>query len=70
MRLTGFDAIEFAEKQGLLLNKHPNSISGPRIGLSTAEAAAIATDDPDLIWLDVVDEEYYSAPPTDFEPER
>ncbi len=70
MRLKGFDAIEYAEKQGLSLNKHPDSINGPRNGLSPAEAEAIAVDDPDLIWLDVDDEEYYSAPPTDFEPDR
>jgi hypothetical protein len=70
MRLTGFDAIEYAEKQGLRLNKHPDSLSGPRIGLTIAEAEAIATEDPDLIWLDVRDEEYYLGPPTAFEPER
>jgi len=70
MRLTGFDAIEFAEKQGLQLNKHPDSLTGPKIGLSVAEAEAIATDDPDLIWLDIAEDEYYSAAPTDYEPER
>jgi len=70
MRLTGFDAIEFAEKQGLKLNKHPDSLTGPRIGLTVAEAEAIATDDPELIWLDVDEDEYYSAAPTNYEPER
>src|SRR5205085_6682782 len=53
MRLTGFEAIEYAEKQGLLLNKHPDSVIGPRIGLTIAEAEAIASDDAELIWLDV-----------------
>jgi hypothetical protein len=59
MRLTGFKAIEYAEKEGLRLNKHPDSISGPRIGLSLAEAEALASEDPGLIWLDVPDDEYY-----------
>jgi hypothetical protein len=55
MRLTGFAAIEYAEEEGLTLNKHPDSISGPRIGLSVAEAEAIASEDPGLIWLEVSD---------------
>lgn len=70
IRLTGDEAIEYAEKQGLTLNKHPDPITGPRVGLNIAEAQAIAADDPDLIWLDVDKEEYYTGPPTDFEPER
>ncbi len=49
MRLTGFDAIEYAEKQGLTLNKHHDSVSGPRTGLSIAEATAIASEDLGLI---------------------
>jgi hypothetical protein len=70
MRLTGFAAIEYAEKQGLTLNKHPDSISGPHTGLNIGEAEAIASEDPNLIWLDVSEDDYYSGPPTDFEPER
>ena len=70
MRLTGFDAIEYAEKQGLTLNKHPDALSGARTGLNVPEAAAIASEDQTLIWLDVADEDYYSGPPTSFEPNR
>jgi hypothetical protein len=70
LRLTGFDAIEYAEKQGLPLNKHPDRLDGPRMALSVAEAAAFATEDPNLIWLDVDEEDCYSAAPTNFEPER
>jgi len=62
MRLTGFDAIAFAEREGRTLHKHPDSISGPRTALTIAEAEAIAVDDPDLIWLDVTEEEYYGQP--------
>jgi hypothetical protein len=62
MRLTGFDAIEFAEKAGMTLNKAADNIDSPAIGLSIAEAEAIADDRPELIWLDVDDDEYYGQP--------
>jgi len=69
-RLTGFAAIEYAEKQGLSLNKHPDSVNGPQEGLNVAEATAIADEDADLIWLDVSEEEYYSGAPISYEPGR
>ena len=69
MRLTGFEAIEYAEKAGLTLHKHPDSVEGPRVELSVAEAEAIAEDTPELIWLDVPDAEYY-APTENVEPGR
>lgn len=69
LRLIGYDAIEYAEKHSLPLNKHPDSISGPRTGLSIAEAEAIADEDAELIWLDVNEEDYYTGPPVSFEPE-
>jgi hypothetical protein len=62
MRLTGFDAIEYAEKEGLTLNKSAGSIDEGASDLSIAEAAAVADDDPDLIWLEVPEEEYYGEP--------
>jgi len=70
MRLTGFEAIEYAEKQALPLNKHPDKLNGPRQGLTIAQAEAIASEDPDLIWLDVADAQYYDGPPTSFQPAR
>jgi len=69
MRLTGFAAIEYAEKEGLPLNKHPDAVDGPRNGLSIAEAEAIADEDPELIWLDVPEAEYYGEQ-KNFQPER
>ena len=69
MRLTGFDAIEFAEKAGLRLNKDADSIDEAQHDLSVAEAEAIADDSPDLIWLDVSQDEYYGEP-RNMEPER
>jgi hypothetical protein len=70
MRLKGFAAIEFAEKQGLTLNKLPGPDNTARQGLTIAEAEAVATEDEGLIYLDLLDEEYFEAPPTSFEPER
>jgi hypothetical protein len=59
MRLSGFDAIEYAEKEGLTLNKSADSIDDGAAGLSIAEAEAIADDRPELIWLDVTEDDYY-----------
>lgn len=69
MRLTGFAAIEYAEQEGLTLNKHPDAIDGPRQGLSIAEAEAIAAENPNLIWLDVRESDYYGEP-KNMEPGR
>lgn len=62
MRLTGFDAIEFAEKAGLTLHKDADSIDDGVEALSIAEAEAIADSDPELIWIDVDNDEYYGEP--------
>lgn len=62
MRLTGFSAIEFAEQEGLTLNKLADHIDDGVSGLTVAEAEAIADDDPDLIWLEVPADEYYGEP--------
>jgi hypothetical protein len=69
MRLTGFDAIEYAEKEGLTLNKSADAVDDQVFGLSIAEAEAIAADDPDVIWLDVSEEDYYGER-TNMEPQR
>lgn len=62
MRLSGFEAIEYAERECLTLNKRADRIDDQAVGLSVAEAEAIADEDPDLIWLDVSDAEYYGGP--------
>ncbi|HEX3654412.1 MAG TPA: hypothetical protein VHV55_01325 [Pirellulales bacterium] len=69
MRLTGFEAIEFAEKEGFTLNKSADHVDESQAGLSIAEAEAIADDNPDLIWLEVSEDEYYGEP-RNMEPER
>jgi hypothetical protein len=58
MKLTGFDAIAYAEREGLTLNKAGDRIDDERTGLTVAEAEAIATEDQNLIWLEVPDNEY------------
>ncbi len=69
MRLTGFAAIEYAEKESLPLNKRADSIDEEMTGLSIAEAEAIAAEDPDLIWLEVPEDVYYGGQ-RNMEPER
>lgn len=61
MRLTGFDAIAFAEREGLTLNKAADNIDEAVVGLTVAEAEAIASEDPDLIWIDVPEDEAYES---------
>jgi hypothetical protein len=70
MQLIGYDAIEYAEKHNLSLNKHGDSVDEPATGLTVAEAEAIAEEDEDLIYLDVSDDEYRKSPPSSFEPDR
>jgi hypothetical protein len=69
MILRGFEAIEYAEKESLPLNKEQDSIDPAQTGLTIAEAEALALEDPDLIWLEVPDREYYGER-VNMEPER
>ena len=69
MRLTGFEAIEFAEREGFTLNNAADRIDDEMTGLTIAEAEAIATDRPDLSWLEVPADEYYGER-RNMEPER
>ena len=69
MTLIGFDAIQFAEQEGLTLNKIADHIDGPATGLTIAEAEAIASDHPELIWLEVSSDDYFGEP-KNMEPER
>jgi hypothetical protein len=52
-RLTGYDAISYAEEHDLLLNKHADPVEGAREGLGPDEAREIAAEDPSLIYLDI-----------------
>jgi hypothetical protein len=55
MRLTGFEAIDYAERTGLTLNQPVRSASKDH-RISITEAEAIAMEDPQRIWLVVPDE--------------
>ena len=68
MRLTGFEAITFAEREGLTLSKLEDRVDEAQEGLSVAEAEAIAVDSPELIYLDITSEEYER--PRNVLPER
>jgi hypothetical protein len=68
MRLTGFEAITFAEREGLALNKLADNIDDAQEGLTVAEAEAIAVDNPDLIYVDITEAEYER--PRNMLPER
>jgi hypothetical protein len=70
MRLTGFDAIVFAEKQGMTLSMRGDKVDEARHGLTVAEAEALAAEDESLIYLDVPDALYKAAGPITMEPER
>lgn len=70
MRLTGFAAIEFAEKHNLTLKRHGDRIDEPGRGLTIAEAEAIAEEDEALIYLDLPEGEYETAAPSSYEPDR
>ena len=69
MKIIGFDAIEFAEREGLPLNKKADRIDPPATGLTVAEAEAIAADRPELIWIDVPEGDYFGEP-KNMEPNR
>lgn len=70
MHLTGFSAIEFAEKHNLRLQKRGDRIDAEARDLTIAEAEAIAAEDESLIYLDVPKSEYEQAAPTSYEPDR
>jgi hypothetical protein len=70
MRLTGFAAIEYAEKQNLTLKKHGDAVDAAARDLTVAEAEAIADEDESLIYLDIPQDEYEKAGPTSYQPDR
>ena len=66
-RITGRDAIDYAEATGADLNLYANAIDDARDDLDVDEARAIASEDPSLIWIDIPDhraeiERYQIAP--------
>lgn len=53
MRFQGYDAIEVAEREGLLLSTYNSPMERAREDVSVEDARAIAKDDPSLVYIDV-----------------
>ena len=49
--LTGREAIEYADANGLTLNKYEDPTEEARTGLTVTEANKIAREDASLIWI-------------------
>lgn len=54
-RLSGLDAIAYAEARCLKLAKYEDPTEGAREGLTVEEARAVAREDASLVYLDVGD---------------
>jgi len=52
-RLTGYEAIEYAEANNLTLNKYNDPVEDAREGLTPDEARKIASEDPGLIHIEI-----------------
>jgi hypothetical protein len=50
-KLTGVEAIQYAEINGMTLSKHTDPVEEARTGLTVEEAREIAKEDPSLIYL-------------------
>jgi len=53
MKLSGHEAIEYAEANDLPLSKYADPTEDAREGLTTEEAREIAREDPSLIFVEV-----------------
>lgn len=53
MKITGIEAIEYAEENGLTLSKYNDPTEGAKDGVAVQEARKIAAEDPGLIYLEV-----------------
>ena len=62
--LSGYEAIEYAERTGATLNKHADPIEGARDSLTIDEARQVASEDASLIWVAVEPCEGCQAPAT------
>lgn len=58
MKLTGWEAIEYAEANGALLNKYADPTEDALAGVSLSEARVIAGEDAGLLWIEVVPARY------------
>lgn len=52
MKLTGYEAIAYAEQNDLTLSKYADPTEDAREGLTVEEARKVASEDPTLIYID------------------
>lgn len=52
-KLTGIEAIIYAENNGLLLSKYTDPTEEARTDLTVQEAREIAKEDPSLIYIEI-----------------
>jgi hypothetical protein len=52
-KLTGYDAVEYAEDHDMPLNKYADPTEDARDDLTPDEARAVAKEDPSLVWIEV-----------------
>lgn len=55
--IKGYEAIEFAERNGLTLSKFADPVEGARDGLTVDEAREVAAEDPSLVYVEAQTEE-------------
>lgn len=55
-RLIGHDAMFYAEKHGLRVNKYEDPYDVAIMGMDPEYALEILTEDPSLLWIDVLHE--------------
>ena len=58
-KITGYDAINYAEAHGLPLIKSADAIESKRYGMSTDEAREIAAQDPSLVYCYSIGTRHY-----------
>lgn len=51
--LKGYEAIHYAERHGLAINKSAGPMAEASSGLTVDEATEVANQDPALIWIEV-----------------
>lgn len=58
-KLTGYDAITYAEAYSMKLIKSADAIEGKRYDVAVAEAREIAAQDPSLIYCYIINTRFY-----------
>lgn len=70
MKLSGYEAINYAEANSLTLNKYTDPTENAREGLTPDEARKVAAEDPSLIWCEMEMRQYVTRLYNGENPER